>query len=318
MEGLELNRTFTDKDLITIRDLDSEKINLILNTAKTFKKIIERPIKKTPTLRGHLLVNLFYEASTRTRSSFEIAAKYLSADVLNIAISTSSVKKGESIKDTVKTIEAMGATFVVIRHSVAGVPRFISKLCKFSVINAGDGMHEHPTQALLDLFTMREKKGSLNGLRVAIVGDILHSRVAKSNIWALKLMDAHVTLIAPPTLLPSKVEEFEVDVTYSLIDGIKNADIIMLLRMQFERQRDAGLIPSLNEYKKYFSLNQSILKHAKEDVLIMHPGPINRGIEIDSEIADSPRSLINEQVKNSIAVRMAVLYLLNTAQKSGV
>lgn len=305
---------FSRRHLLGIRELTADEIKVVLDTAASFKEVSAREVKKVPTLRGHTVVNLFYEPSTRTRVSFEIAAKRLSADVLNIAIATSSVSKGESLKDTLQTIEAMQASIVVVRHSGAGVPHMLAKLIKPSVINAGDGAHEHPTQALLDMFTIKEKKGYFEGLNVTIVGDILHSRVARSNIWGLTKMGANITLCGPPTLIPPMIEELGVKVTYVLEDAVKDADIIMLLRMQLERQKNS-MFPSIREYAEFYGLNKELLKKAKPDVLIMHPGPINRDIEISSDVADGKHSLILEQVTNGIAVRMAVLYLVSMSRK---
>ncbi len=301
---------FSHHHLLGIQELTSEDITLIMDTAASFKEVSAREVKKVPTLRGHTVVNLFYEPSTRTRTSFEIAAKRLSADVLNIAISTSSVVKGESLKDTIKTIEAMQPSIIVIRHAEAGVPQMVSRLTKCSVINAGDGSHEHPTQGLLDMFTIREKKGRLEGLKIAIIGDILHSRVARSNIWGLIKMGANVTLCGPPTLMPIGIERLGTEVTYDMAEAVSDADIIMLLRLQLERQKNS-MFPSVREYTEFFGLQESHLRLAKPDVLIMHPGPINRDIEINGAVADGPYSLILEQVTNGIAVRMAVLYLVS-------
>ncbi|MFH1962990.1 MAG: aspartate carbamoyltransferase catalytic subunit [bacterium] len=301
---------FSHHHLLGIQDLTAEDISLILDTASSFKEVSAREVKKVPTLRGHTVVNLFYEPSTRTRTSFEIAAKRLSADVLNIAISTSSVVKGESLKDTVKTIEAMQPSIIIIRHAGSGVPQMVSRLTRCSVINAGDGSHEHPTQGLLDMFTIREKKGRIEGLKIAIIGDILHSRVARSNIWGLIKMGAKVILCGPPTLMPIGIERLGVEVTYDLTEAVSGADIIMLLRLQLERQKNS-MFPSVREYAEFYGLKESHLQFAKTDVLIMHPGPINRDVEISGAVADGQHSLILEQVTNGIAVRMAVLYLVS-------
>ncbi|MDI6703134.1 MAG: aspartate carbamoyltransferase catalytic subunit [bacterium] len=303
-------KVFGRKDLLGLQDLHPDEIRLILDTARSFREISERPIKKVPTLRGKTLVNLFYEPSTRTRTSFEIAAKRLSADIININVPQSSIVKGEGLKDTVKTIEAMEASIVVIRHGQAGVPHILAHMVKSSIINAGDGAHEHPTQGLIDMFTILEKKGSLEGLRIVIVGDILHSRVARSNIFGLTKMGAKVCVCGPPTLIPPKVEQLKVEVYYKLEEAIKDADVIMLLRMQLERQCP-NLFPTLLEYTKLYGLNKERLRVASQDVLVMHPGPINRGIEITPDVADSHYSVICDQVRNGIAVRMTVLYLLS-------
>jgi aspartate carbamoyltransferase catalytic subunit len=305
------------KDLLGLEELDSKEIELILKTAVPFKELFTRSIKKVPTLRGKTVVNLFYEPSTRTRASFELAEKRLSADVLNIAASTSSVVKGESLIDTGKTIEAMKVDFVVIRHSMAGAPHLLAKNIKCSVINAGDGTHEHPTQGLLDMFTMKEKKGKLKDLKVIIIGDILHSRVARSNIWGLTKMGAKVTVVGPATLIPRDIEKMGVDVSYSLEKVIGQADVIYTLRIQQERQKQ-HLFPSLREYTALYGIDAARLKMAKPNAIIMHPGPMNRGIEISSEVADGPRSVITEQVTNGIAIRMAILYLLGGGEDSGL
>jgi len=297
------------KDLIGIEELSREEIEVVIETALSMKDILKRPIKKVPTLRGRTICTLFYEPSTRTRSSFELAAKYLSADTVSIATATSSVQKGESLLDTVKTLEAMGIDLFIIRHSASGVPSFIAKNIKAGVINAGDGMHEHPTQALLDVFTVYEKKGKLEGLKIAIVGDIFHSRVARSNIYAWNKLGSNVILCGPPTLIPPYIENLNVKVTYDLNEAIEDADIIYVLRLQLERQK-RGLFPTLREYHMFYGINQERIKKAKKDVLVMHPGPMNRGVEISSEVADSLISVINEQVTNGVAVRMALLYLM--------
>lgn len=297
------------KDLLGIKDLSPEEIELILETAEPMKDIIRRKIKKVPTLRGKAIINLFYEPSTRTRTSFELAGKYLSADTINISTSASSVVKGETLKDTGKTLEVMGADVVVIRHGAAGAPYLLSRHLSASVINAGDGFHEHPTQALLDMFTIKEKKGRLEGLKIAIVGDVLHSRVARSNIWGLTKMGAEVRVIGPSTLLPPDVDRLGVTAYTSLEEGLCGTDVIMVLRIQMERQQK-GLFPTVREYARLFGISADRVRLAKPDALIMHPGPMNRGVEIAPEVADSARSLINEQVTNGVAVRMALLYLL--------
>jgi len=297
------------KDLLGLEYLDKEEINLILETSRPFKELFTRSVKKVPPLRGKTVVLLFYEPSTRTRTSFELAAKRLSADVLNISASTSSVAKGESLIDTAKTLEAMKADFVVIRHSMAGAPQILARTISACIINAGDGTHEHPTQGLLDMFTIWEKKGRLSGLKVGIVGDILHSRVARSNIWGLNKMGARVYVVGPATLIPPRIEDMGVKVYYDLDEIIDELDVVNVLRIQVERQKE-NLFPSLREYNEIFGITEERLKRAKGDLLVMHPGPMNRGIEISSSVADSSRSVITEQVTNGIAVRMAVLYLL--------
>lgn len=301
------------KDLLEIRDLAVEEIGLILDTAASMKEIASRDIKKVPTLRGKTIINLFYEPSTRTRTSFEIAGKWMSADVINISTGGSSVVKGETLKDTGLTLQAMHPDVVVIRHPVAGAPQILAGLLKASVINAGDGAHEHPTQALLDLLTIREKRGTLSGLKAAIVGDILHSRVARSNIFGMQKMGMQVRVCGPATMLPRHLERLGVEVFRRIEPAIADVDIIMMLRVQLERQ-GAGLFPTLREYSKLFGLNLDRLKGAKRDVLIMHPGPINRGVEIAPEVADGPYSLILGQVENGVAIRMALLYLLAGGQ----
>jgi len=297
------------KDLLGLRDLKREDIELILNTAGPMKDIIKRDIKKVPTLRGKAMVTVFYENSTRTRTSFEIAGKYLSADTVNLSIATSSVQKGESLKDTVKTLESMGFDLMVMRHSMGGAPHYAAANTSMRVINAGDGTNEHPTQALLDMLSIKEKKGTLEGLKVAIVGDILHSRVARSNIYGLSKFGCEIRLAGPSTLMPPEIERLGVKTYYDLDTAIKDADVINVLRIQKERQQ-TGLFPSLNEYSNLYMIGYENLKLAKEDVLILHPGPMNRGIEISSEIADSDRAYINEQVTNGVAVRMALLLLM--------
>ena len=297
------------KDLLGIEELSAEEINFILDTAVSFREILERPIKKVPTLRGKTVVNLFFEPSTRTRMSFELAAKRLNADVLNFSASSSSILKGETLLDTARNILAMKVDCFVIRHSAPGTPHIVAKNLSIPVINAGDGAHEHPTQALLDLYTIRERKGRIKGLRIAIVGDISHSRVARSNIWGLSKLQAEVRLCAPPTLIPPRVEETGTQVFFSLEKAIKNVDIIMMLRIQKERDKES-LVPSNAEYREFFSLTEERIKMAKDDVLIMHPGPVNRGIELPTVLADGRRSIILDQVTNGVAVRMAILYLL--------
>jgi len=297
------------KDMLGIRDLSREEIILVLDTADSFIEVSTREIKKVPTLRGKTIVNLFYEASTRTRTSFEIAGKRLSADTINISSTTSSVVKGETLIDTARNLEAMNPDVIVIRHSAAGAPHLLAGLVKQSVINAGDGAHEHPTQALLDMMTIRAKKGRIENLRIAIVGDIAHSRVARSNIYGLKTMGAQVAVAGPATMLPRDMEHKGVEVHSSLEKALAGADVVMMLRIQIERQHQ-NIFPSLREYARHFCLNRQNIALAKQDVLVMHPGPINRGVEIAPEIADGPFSVILNQVTNGVAVRMALLYLL--------
>ncbi|HEV8662349.1 MAG TPA: aspartate carbamoyltransferase catalytic subunit [Candidatus Methylomirabilis sp.] len=301
------------KDLLTIRELGAEEITLILDTAASMKEIASRDIKKVPALRGKTVMNLFYEASTRTRTSFEIAGKWLSADVINISTSASSVAKGESLLDTGRTLQAMHPDVVVIRHAAAGAPQVLAEAVAASVINAGDGAHEHPTQALLDLFTIRERFGRLSGLKVAIVGDITHSRVARSNLHGMQKVGMEVRLCGPATLLPRHVGQLGAAVTTKMDEAIRDVDIIMMLRIQRERM-GSGLLPSLREYSRLFGLTGERLKRAKEGVLIMHPGPMNRGVEIAPEVADGPYSIILDQVTNGVAVRMALLFLLTGGQ----
>jgi len=300
--------TWTRKDLIAIRDLSPEELTLVLDTAAAFKQVGTREIKKVPALRGKTLVNFFVEPSTRTRTSFELAAFRLSADVVNISASTSSLSKGETLKDTARNLQALHADIIVLRHSSAGAPLFLGQRLSSSVINAGDGAHEHPTQALLDVFTIRERVGHVAGLHVAIIGDILFSRVARSDIAALLKLGARVTLVGPSTLVPREFERMGVAVTHDLDSILGEVDVVNLLRIQHERQRKE-YFPSLGEYTSLFGLTKERAARLKPDALIMHPGPINRGVEIDSEIADSPRSVILDQVTNGLAVRMAVLYL---------
>ncbi len=306
---------FRKKDLLGIKQLEPEEINLILETSETFKEISTRPIKKVPTLRGRTVVHLFYEPSTRTRTSFEIAAKRLSADTFNISASTSSIVKGETLLDTARNLEAMNPDVIVLRHSAAGAPHLMARHVQASVINAGDGMHEHPTQALLDLLTIKDKKGTISGQTVAIIGDIAHSRVARSNVWALTKMGARVLVAGPTTMIPHDLDKLGVEVFYRPEDVIPKADVIMMLRIQLERQGQM-LLPSLREYARVFGLNEEKLSQAKPDVLIMHPGPINRGVEISPAVADGPYSVILDQVSNGVAVRMALLYLLIGGEKN--
>jgi aspartate carbamoyltransferase catalytic subunit len=297
------------KDLLGIEDLSPDEIGLILDTAEAMKEIGSRPIKKVPALRGKTVVNLFFEPSTRTRTSFEIAEKRLSADTLNIAIGSSSVVKGETLVDTALTLEAMSPDMIVLRHQSSGACHLLSRICKSAIINAGDGTHEHPTQALLDAFTIRERKKRLAGLKVAIIGDLLHSRVLRSNLHLLTKMGAETWVCAPPTLVPQEMRRFGVVVTNVVEDAVRDADVVMLLRIQLERMEGA-YFSSLREYATVFGMTEQRLRLAKPDVMIMHPGPMNRGVEISSEVADGPYSVILDQVANGVAVRMAVLYLL--------
>ena len=300
------------KDLLGIRELELREIETILDTAAAFKTVGSRDIKKVPALRGKTMVNFFVEPSTRTRTSFELAAFRLSADVVNISATTSSLQKGETLKDTARNLEALYADIIVLRHTSAGAPKFLAERLDSSIINAGDGAHEHPTQALLDVFTIRERLGKIEGLKIAIVGDILFSRVARSNIWALKKLGANITLVGPSTLVPRSFQEMGVEVARRIDDILESADVINLLRIQHERQRKE-YFPSLNEYIRFFGLTKERAARLRSSCLIMHPGPINRGVEIDSDIADGPQSVILDQVTNGLAVRMAVLYLCSTA-----
>ena len=300
---------WTKKDLLGIRELSKEEILLVIDTAASFKDISRREVKKVPTLRGKTVITLFYEASTRTRTSFEIAAKRLSADTINISSSTSSYVKGETLKDTAKNLESMRPDVTVIRHNMPGAPHMLAKILDSSVVNGGDGAHEHPTQALLDLYTMREKKGRIDGLKIAIIGDIAHSRVARSNMFTLHHFDTEVVCCAPPTMIPPYLEDLGVKVEYDINKAVRNADVIMMLRIQKERG-GVSFIPSTKEYSTFYGLKAEHVKKAKKDVIIMHPGPMNRGIEITDEVADGPYSVILDQVENGVAVRMAILYLL--------
>jgi len=302
---------FKRKHLLGLEDVSAEEIKLILDTAESFKEVLERPIPKVPTLRGKTIVNLFYETSTRTRISFELAEKRLSADTINFSSSSSSVKKGESLRDTAQNIEAMKVDMVVIRHSAAGAPHFLTHWIKGHVINAGDGCHEHPTQALLDMMTLRDVYKNLKGLRIAIVGDILHSRVARSNIFGLTTMGAEVALCAPAPLIPVESQKWKVKTFFNIDHAIDWADVLIVLRIQLERQT-ANFFPSLREYHNYFGITRERLEKVSKKITIMHPGPINRGIELDSDLADDPEfSVILNQVTNGVAVRMAILYLLS-------
>ena len=302
------------KDLINLSDLTVDEIWEVLHTAQEMKQVRTRVDKKHPVLRGRSVINLFYENSTRTRSSFEFAGKYLGADVVNINTSSSSVMKGESLKDTALTLDRMAPDVIVMRHGCSGAHEILAKHVKARVINAGDGAHQHPTQALLDLLTIVEHKGNLEGLKIAIVGDILHSRVARSDLWGFQALGADVTLCAPPTLMPSQVAKLGVNVTYDMDEAIKDADVIVMLRIQLERQK-AGMFPSIREYAAFYGLNAQRLKLAKPDCLVMHPGPINRGVEITPEVADGMQAVIEEQVNNGLAVRMALLSIMGGAAK---
>ena len=303
------------KDLLGIRELDCAEILEILDTAESMQELSSRPIKKVPTLRGKTIINLFFESSTRTRTSFEIAGKWLSADVVNISMSTSSVSKGETLIDTARTLDSMSADCVVIRHASSGAPHTIARMTKARVINGGDGAHEHPTQALLDALTIRQRKGGLGGLKVAIVGDIAHSRVARSNIHLLTKFGSDVWACSAPTLMPAKMDEFLMEnqgrlhITRSMDEALDQADVIMMLRVQFERMNES-FFPSVREYFRYYGLSRERASRAKSDAIIMHPGPINRGVEIASDVADGPYSVILDQVAAGLAVRMAILYLL--------
>ncbi len=310
MEGL------SHKDLLGMEQLSVQDIDLILNTAESLKEISQRDIKKVPTLRGKSVVNFFHEPSTRTKMSFEIAAKRLSADTMGISSSGSSIVKGETLIDTAKNLQAMSPDLIVIRHSSSGAPHLLAGRIKASVINAGDGTNEHPSQALLDLFTIREKKGKIAGLNVVIIGDIEHSRVARSNIIGLKKMGAHVTISGPPTMMPCQGESLGVEVINNPREAIIDKDVIMVLRIQMERQSRI-LFPGVREYSSFFGINKRLLDNVKEGAIIMHPGPINRGVELSSDVADGPYSVILEQVANGVAVRMALLYLLIGGAKSG-
>ncbi len=306
----------SSQHLLGLENTPREDITTILDTADTFREVLERTIKKVPTLRGITVLNLFYEPSTRTRISFELAEKRLSADTISFSPSTSSVKKGESLRDTLQNIEAMKIDMVVVRHSSPGVPYFLTQFSEANIINAGDGSHEHPTQALLDMYTIRKKYGKLDGLRVVLIGDIKHSRVIRSNIWGLKTMGASVALCGPATLMPYNVNEFGCDVYTNLDEALEGADVVNVMRIQLERQQ-AGLLPSQREYTKLFGINRDRLKRLKRNYTIMHPGPMNRGVEITSAVADSNKSVILDQVTNGQAVRMAVLYLLRGEEEEG-
>ncbi|NLZ04682.1 MAG: aspartate carbamoyltransferase catalytic subunit [Phycisphaerae bacterium] len=300
------------KHLIGLRDLSAEEIHYILDTAQGFEQISTRSVKKAPPLRGKVVVNLFFEDSTRTRTSFALAASRLSADVVEFTMKNSSVSKGETLLDTARNLESMGVDIVVIRHNAAGAPKLLSRNINACVVNAGDGYCEHPTQALLDVYTIRQMKGSLEGLKIAIVGDISHSRVARSDMWAMTKLGAEVTLVGPPTLMPADVGRLPVNTSYSLDEVIEKVDVINMLRIQFERL-GGNPFPSIREYSRYFGLTVERMQRAKPDIVVMHPGPINRGVEMESEVADGTNSVILRQVTNGLAVRMAVLFLVNQA-----
>ncbi|MDK2798620.1 MAG: aspartate carbamoyltransferase catalytic subunit [Clostridiales bacterium] len=302
------------KDLLGLKDLSEEEIKYILNTAETMKYILAQKNKKTPHLQGKSIITLFYENSTRTRLSFELAAKYMSASAANISASASSVQKGETLIDTGRTINMMGTDIIIIRHPMSGAPHLLARNVKASVINAGDGMNEHPTQALLDMMTIKEKKGEIRGLKVAIIGDIAHSRVARSNIWGLTKLGAEVCVAGPTTLIPPELEKTGVKVFNSVQEALLDADVVMGLRIQLERQK-RGLFPTIREYTRFFGIDNKRLMFAKEDALLLHPGPVNRGVELSSDVIDGDKSLIDEQVANGVAVRMAILYLF--ARKGG-
>ncbi|MBF0559238.1 MAG: aspartate carbamoyltransferase catalytic subunit [Nitrospirae bacterium] len=303
------------RDLVGIKDMPREDIEQVLLTASSFKDVLKRDIKKVPALRGKTVVNLFFEPSTRTKTSFELAEKRLSTDVLNFSVPMSSVVKGESLYDTVKTIESYGVDFIVIRHASSGAPHFIARNVSASVVNAGDGINEHPTQALLDAFSIIEKRGTLEGLKIAIIGDVKHSRVAKSNIYLLSKFGANIRLLGPPTLVP-EIGDYGAEVFFDMDKGLKDVDVVMMLRIQMERQ-GKGFFPSNREYSRYWGMNMKRLKMTGKDTIVMHPGPMNRGIEISSEVADSAQSVVLDQVTNGIAVRMAVLYLLAGKGRQG-
>ncbi|MGH7198293.1 MAG: aspartate carbamoyltransferase catalytic subunit [Candidatus Omnitrophota bacterium] len=298
---------WTRKDLLSVEELSKEEIELLLRTAESFKEVSSRDVKKVPALRGKTIANLFFESSTRTRTSFEIAAKRLSADIVNFSSTGSSTSKGESLRDTAKNIEAMHVDTIVMRHSSSGSAEYLARSVRAGVINAGDGIHEHPTQGLLDIFTIRERKKTLEGVKVCLVGDILHSRVARSNIWGLIKLGAKVRVCGPPTLIPPKIEELGVEVFYDLDKALRDQDVLNILRIQLERQQGA-FFPSIREYAAEYGITKEQLKKAKPDVIIMHPGPINRGVELSAEVADGPQSVILDQVTNGVAVRMAVLF----------
>ncbi len=305
---------WTRKDLLSVEELSKEEIGLILETAESFKEVSAREVKKVPALRGKTIANLFFEPSTRTRTSFEVAAKRLSADLINFSSTGSSTSKGESLRDTAKNIEAMHVDTIVMRHSSSGSAEYLARSIRAGVINAGDGIHEHPTQGLLDIFTIREKKKSLQGVKVCLVGDILHSRVARSNIWGLTKLGAKVTVCGPPTLIPQKIESLGVEISYDLDKVIHDQDVLNILRIQLERQQGA-FFPSIREYAAEYGISKERMLKAKKDVIIMHPGPINRGVELAAEVADGPQSVILDQVTNGVAVRMAVLFLTTMVER---
>jgi aspartate carbamoyltransferase catalytic subunit len=307
---------FMQKHILGLEELSSEEIKFILDTAESMKEVSARDVKKVPALKGVTVVNLFFEPSTRTRASFEIAEKRLSADVLNFTPSESSVVKGETLLDTARNLEAMGASVIVIRHSMSGAPWLLARELRSSIINAGDGSHEHPSQALLDLFTVREIKKEIAGLKVVIVGDISHSRVARSNVWGLLKLGAEVRVVGPPTMIPKDIAKTDVKVYYNLDNALEGVDVVIMLRIQKERQ-ESGLFPSLREYSRFYGLTRERLKLANKDVVVMHPGPINRGVELSSEVADDIHSVILNQVSNGIAVRMAMLYLVASGGGNG-
>ncbi len=301
----------SNRHLLGLQGVPKEDIQLILDTASTFREVLERPIKRVPTLQGKTVVNLFYESSTRTRISFELAEKRLSADSINFAVSASSVSKGESFKDTIKNIEAMKVDMVVVRHSAAGTPLYLTRISDANIINAGDGIHEHPTQGLLDMYSIREKLRKIEGLKVCIVGDVAHSRVALSNIYGLKTMGAEVSVCGPSTMIPKNIEDLGVKVIYNIDEAIQENDVLNVLRIQLERKA-REYFPSIREYAKYFGITEERLEKNGKDILILHPGPINRGVELSSGVADGLNQIILKQVTNGVAVRMAVLYLLGT------
>ena len=302
------------KDLLSVEELSREEIELILNTAESFKEVSTREIKKVPALRGKTVANLFFESSTRTRTSFELAAKRPSADLINFSSQGSSTSKGESLRDTARNIEAMQVDTIVMRHASSGSAEYLARNLKAGVINAGDGIHEHPTQGLLDIFTIRERKRRLEGLQVCLIGDILHSRVARSNIWGLTKLGAKVTVCGPPTLIPKNIESLGVEVSYDLDKVLPKMDVLNILRIQLERQSGA-FFPSIREYAAEYGISNERMKKAKDDAMIMHPGPINRGVELSGEVADGPRSVILDQVTNGVAVRMSVLFLTTLAER---
>lgn len=305
---------FPRKHILGIEELSLEEIEHILKVSESMKAVSQRTVKKVPTLKGVTVVNLFFEPSTRTRSSFEIAEKRLSADVLSLSLNQSSVQKGETLLDTIKNLKAMGASIIVMRHPMSGAPWLLAKELDCSIINAGDGSHEHPSQCLIDMFTVKQIRKSIKGLNIVIVGDILHSRVARSNIWGFTKLGANVSVVGPPTVIPDCIEELNVKKFYRIEDAVSNSDVIMMLRIQRERQ-NRNLFPTLREYSKFYGLTKDILKLAKKEAVVMHPGPINRGIELSSEIADDSRSVILDQVSNGIAVRMAMLFLVASSRR---